>query len=66
MNAFPVAFPANCEGWEDGMTLRDYFAGHAINGLVTAFYSVDETVAYEDIAPQAYRIADAMLEARGE
>jgi hypothetical protein len=66
MNAFPIAIPENCDGYEDGMTLRDWFAGQAINGLVTAFYSVEETIAYKDIAPQAYRIADAMLEARGE
>jgi hypothetical protein len=60
-----MAVPADWDSIQDGMTLRDYFAGQAINGLVTAFYSVDETIAYEDIAPQAYRIADAMLEARG-
>jgi hypothetical protein len=60
--AFP--FPTNHPAHE-GMTLRDWFAGQAINGLVTAFYSVEETIAYEDIAPQAYRIADAMIKARG-
>jgi hypothetical protein len=61
-----MVVPADWDSIQDGMSLRDYFAGQAINGLVTAFYSVDETIAYEDIAPQAYRIADAMLEARGE
>jgi len=66
ISAFPTVLPRDWDSVNEGMTLRDWFAGQAINGLVTTFYSVDETIAYEDIAPQAYRIADAMIEARGE
>ena len=40
------------------MTLRDYFAGQALVGLIPEYESVRGT------AVDAYRIADAMLEAR--
>jgi hypothetical protein len=63
MNAFPIAIPANCDGYEDGMTLRDWFAGQIINGMLAgkqAGGSID------DIAERAYLYADAMIEARGE
>jgi hypothetical protein len=42
----------------NGMTLRDYFAGQAVIGLQARY---DYPVAAE----KAYRIADAMLKARG-
>ncbi|HFS8111105.1 TPA: hypothetical protein ACH2I9_002414 [Enterobacter asburiae] len=57
--AFPVAgsehnYPI------DGMTLRDYFAAKAMQGVVVngAFDKFDH------IAVDAYRLADAMLRAR--
>ena len=40
------------------ITLRDYFAGQALVGLIPEYESVRGT------AVDAYRIADAMLEAR--
>jgi len=43
---------------ENGMTLRDYFAGRALAGL----YTEDMTEA--DIGKGCYAIADAMLKAR--
>ena len=43
----------------DGMTLRDYFAGKAMEGLI-ANNSTDA----QEIAQAAYIIADAMLERR--
>jgi hypothetical protein len=63
MNAFPIAIPAGCEGWEDGMTLRDYFAGQALVALIN---KNNNPVPQEFIAGRAYAYADAMLEARGE
>ena len=64
MNAFPIAIPAGCEGYEDGMTLRDWFAGQALAGI-TGDPSVED-MDQNEIAKAAYIYADAMLEARGE
>lgn len=49
------------------MTLRDYFAAKAMQGICT---SKDEAGVllnhgYEWIASEAYKIADAMMKARG-
>lgn len=62
MNAFPIAIPANCDGYEDGMSLRDYFAGQVLAGRLA-----DSSTPFDIFAARyAYRIADIMLEARGE
>ncbi len=46
---------------EQGMTLRDYFAGQALAGR-----NVQRTYkTWEDMAADCYEIADAMLAARG-
>ena len=65
----PSAFPSAGYG-ASGMTLRDYFAGQALAGMLPAR---DESgrVAYveltpDEIAKSAYKIADAMLAERGE
>jgi hypothetical protein len=63
MNAFPIAIPANCDGYEDGMTLRDYFAGQVLNGL---FAGNNTGGPIDALAERAYIYADAMLDARGE
>ena len=42
----------------NGMTLRDWFAGQALAGLAPCFEE------YGDVAGHAYRLSDAMLEAR--
>ena len=71
MNDTP-AFPTVDDRTEDygtrGMTLRDYFAAKAMQGICT---SKDEAGVllnhgYEWIASEAYKIADAMMKARGE
>jgi hypothetical protein len=51
-----LAFPSELSS---GMTLRDYFAAKAMEGLI-ANNSTDPF----DIAKAAYIVADAMLEAR--
>jgi len=63
--AFPYAAVHGCNG-EYGMTLRDYFAAKAMQGIISsggdflnARYSSPET-----IANAAYHMADAMLKAR--
>lgn len=47
-------------GHQDGMSLRDYFAGQALAGLVT----LDADCGPKGYAHDAYQIADAMLAAR--
>ena len=47
---------------DSGMTLRDYFAGQALVGIITSDCS--DKMAAEPRAKLAYRIADAMLAER--
>ena len=47
---------------EEGMTMRDYFAAKAMQGLLAA--DTDWTMPVETVAALAYEQADAMLEAR--
>jgi len=66
------AFPVNTEwdyGGEQGfksagMDLRDYFAAKAMQGMIDS--SIESGVSLEFIAESAYRMADAMMEARNE
>jgi hypothetical protein len=58
MKETPTAFPWTHGDWTcTGMTLRDYFAAKAM--LRTSVGS-----SYEQLAKNAYEIADAMLKAR--
>jgi hypothetical protein len=72
----PAAFPMTGEGfgsnhyntWQAGMTLRDYFAGQALAGLM-ANASMPFAPDYAEcepsqIADASYEIADALLAAR--
>jgi hypothetical protein len=56
------AFPIGSGDMRDptGMTLRDYFAGLAMQGLLTH----DDEGLIPETARDAYRYADAMLNAR--
>lgn len=59
--AFPV-YTANKDNWEFGMSLRDWFAGQALEGMM-------KRVALEQnnhgkIVATAYLLADAMLKER--
>ena len=63
----PNAFPTRTE-YEDptnpiysGMTLRDYFATKAMNGLNPLAWNINEC---DDLAKRSYKIADAMLKQR--
>lgn len=79
-NAFPIPGadfqtfkPSTEEEWrriQSGMTLRDYFAAKAMQGWLTSY---GEDMAHpaqrgnaEDVARNAYALADAMLKVRGE
>lgn len=67
--AFPRPGAADGGAWsdrpQDGMTLRDWFAGQALTGLLAA-HSADGQVlpSSERAARWAYGYADAMLAAR--
>lgn len=58
--AFPMA--SDLIGHSPGMTLRDWFAGQALTGLLAN----GEAVAWRTLASQAYSAADAMLEAQAK
>lgn len=48
-----------------GMTLRDYFAAHALRYLTHVFVNATE-VYWDEAARQAYLAADAMLKERAK
>ena len=58
----PFAFPGHPDG-NRGMTLRDYFAAKAMQGIISIpdHWYQNGT---ESIAEMAYAMADAMLEER--
>jgi hypothetical protein len=60
--AFPVPNDANTNG-QEGMTLRDWFAGQALVGKLAAA-SIREDGYHSKYAAECYTIADAMLAAR--
>lgn len=58
------AFPAETMlGFEEGMTLRDYFAAKAMQAMLSS-PNCPMHVKESQLAIQAYSAADAMLEAR--
>jgi hypothetical protein len=61
IQAFPLQATEDYTG-QVGMTLRDYFAAHAMQGMLSENsgirYPTDELVDF------AYKVADAMLKAR--
>lgn len=61
--AFPME-ATDATAWKDcnqGMTLRDYFAAKAMQGIISSECNYG---AFSDLASDAYSIADAMLRAR--
>jgi len=63
----PPAFSAMQEiGLEKayGMTLRDYMAAKAMQGMIAGFLAYGHDIMWDEIAKDAYRQADAMLKAR--
>ena len=62
--AFPVQ---KYEGsWQDGMTLRDYFAAKAVASIFDNSNLIFEDEDYKEAATIAYKFADAMMKAREE
>ena len=65
--AFPTkTYNRNIMQFEDreGMTLRDYFAAKAMQEFLDEVGSQSDQAWFDQIAKNAYRMADAMLKAR--
>ena len=66
-NNMQSAFP---DQYKDGMTLRDYFAAKALPSLLRYFlkeeFHLTDISWMEGVAMDSYRMADAMMKARGE
>ena len=62
--AFPITGPD--ETWEEtgGMSLRDWFAGQAIDRMISLCQDRDGGWDVHAVAAGAYQLADALLEAR--
>ena len=61
------AFPRENQEWGvPGMSLRDWFAGQALAGLLTGQYKDTGHYNLDDVPCEAFKIADAMLAARGQ
>ena len=66
----PPAFPTSnwqkiapmANGYNEGMTLRDYFAAKAMAALVVVY--TDDKAIVDEYSQRAYAIADAMMKAR--
>jgi len=72
-SAFPTGIITDGKGkiigGSNGMTLRDYFAAQAMQGLMHNYHPCDflEHKGWiEDISMASYQLADAMLAAREE
>lgn len=65
MNVFPerVTDDKGSARIEGGITLRDYYAAAALTGILSNPDTPQNTPYY--VSADAYRLADAMLEARG-
>jgi hypothetical protein len=66
--AFPRSAAEHSQGGhyeQDGMSLRDWFAAQAMNGIISVAPFKDG-VTYRQVAGTCYEWADAMLAARAE
>lgn len=64
MNAFPTVFPKDWDSFEDGMTLRDYFAAQIMSAIIVANKPGSGTV--REMAERAYIYAEIMIKVRSE
>ena len=61
--AFPQKEPLT--NGHPGMTLRDYFAGQALQGVLSSL-APGEWMNYGDASEHAYHFADAMIQERNK
>lgn len=60
--AFPRPHSGSTQYAQEGMTLRDYFAAKAMQGIIAGWHT--GLPPSKDTAQSAYSYADAMLKAR--
>jgi len=68
-NKSDTAFPCSSDSHFKGMSLRDYFAGQILAGDAASAEGWETCASDEVVERRArfyYRMADAMLEARGD
>jgi hypothetical protein len=58
--SIPFALPDKFHTGNEGMTLRDYFAAAALQGMLAE----SDQYKFDNLAKAAYKAADAMLEER--
>ena len=59
------AFPRSVSNsGQYGMTLRDYFAAKAMQGMLSGLLADGMDLGWSDVATNAYQMADAMMKAR--
>lgn len=63
--AFPCETFGHDAGIKPGMSLRDWFAGQALVGIISASQNVGVS-AIPAVAGAAYKVADAMLDERAK
>ena len=63
-SAFPTVLPKDWDSVNEGMSLRDYFAGQAVVGLIAC--SNVKKLDGQLLAESSYNVADAMMAERGE
>lgn len=66
--AFPLPLGSETVEGQEGMTLRDYFAANAMQGILANPGQLDNlnADAIKWVTNDSYRMADAMLRARGQ
>ena len=61
----PMSDPRN-RILEGGLTMRDWFAGQALSGLLAGQYNFHSKYNLSEVPEEAFKIADAMLRERGK
>jgi hypothetical protein len=57
-----LIFPTGCSTRKEGISLRDWFAGMAMQGILASYYPYNRGSPL--IGRESYAIADAMLDSR--
>ena len=63
MNDEQQAFPDGLLN-QDGMSLRDYFAARAMQGMLAGLLADGQDLKWDQVAIDSYRQANAMMKAR--